>query len=255
MNFRLQETVVALACIGTRVSGLIAFMPILGSNAITPRIKAGLVVLITAVLYPLHRAAEFPFTIPSLLRVMVSETFVGALMGLTVHFTFEAAQFAGQLIGMQVGFSLVNMLDPNTQVETPVISVFTQTFVTLLFLQMNVHHWVLRAIARSFSYLPPGCGGTSESLIHELLHAACGIWVAGVQIAAPILVATMLADIVLGFLGKASPQLPVLFLGLSLKSMVGLTVLALSMKYWPPMFERAFTNSVHSAERLLHLAH
>ena len=60
------------------------------------------------------------------------------------------------------------------------------------------------------------------------------------QIAAPALLATLLADLVLGFLGKASPQLPVLFLGLSVKSMVGLAVLALSLKYWPGIFERYF---------------
>ena len=91
-------------------------------------------------------------------------------------------------------------------------------------------------------------------LTKQLLQAAGGIWLAGVQIATPALIATLLADLVLGFLGKASPQLPVLFLGLSIKSMVGLTVLALSLKYWPALFERYFTVAIHWAERLMHLA-
>ena len=92
-------------------------------------------------------------------------------------------------------------------------------------------------------------------MIRQLLHAAGGIWLAGVQVAAPALIATLLADLVLGFLGKASPQLPVLFLGLSVKSMVGLSVLALSLKYWPGIFERYFSNGIRCAERLLQLAH
>jgi flagellar biosynthetic protein FliR len=58
----------------------------------------------------------------------------------------------------------------------------------------------------------------------------------------------------LGFLGKASPQLPVLFLGLSVKSVVGLAVLAFSLKYWPAIFDRYFTTAIHCSERLLQLA-
>jgi flagellar biosynthetic protein FliR len=63
-----------------------------------------------------------------------------------------------------------------------------------------------------------------------------------------------MVDLVLGFLGKASPQLPVLFLGLSVKSMVGLSLLGLSLRYWPAIFDRYFTAAVHSGERLLQLA-
>ncbi len=255
MNLQFEDAVAAVAFIGARVSGLMVFAPILGSTAIAPRIKAGLVVLLTALLYPVCRPRGMQLTPAGLAKVMAGELLIGALMGLAVYFVFEAAQFAGQVIGMQVGYSLVNILDPNTQVETPVISVFMQTVVTLIFLQLNVHHWLLHAVARSFTYLPPGSATAGEPLVHELLHAAGGIWVAGVQIAAPALIATMLADIVLGFLGKASPQLPVLFLGLSLKSLVGLSILALSLKYWPAMFDRFFTNSIHSAESLLQLAH
>ena len=75
------------------------------------------------------------------------------------------------------------------------------------------------------------------------------------RLAAPALMATLMIDLVLGFLGKASPQLPVLFLGLSVKSMVGLSLLALSLNYWPAIFDRYFTSAIHGGERLLQLAH
>ena len=68
-------------------------------------------------------------------------------MGLAVQFVFEAAQFAGQVMGMQVGFGLVNILDPNTQVDTPVLAVFSQTIAMLIFLQLGVHRWLMRALA------------------------------------------------------------------------------------------------------------
>jgi flagellar biosynthetic protein FliR len=254
MNLHLENTVMAVACVGARVSGLLVFSPVLGSNSISPRLKVGLVILLVALLYPVCGPHGLSLNVSELAAVMLTELLAGLLMGIAVQIVFEAAQLAGQIIGMQVGFSLVNILDPNTQVETPVISVFTQMLVTLIFFQMNIHHWLLRGLANSFAYLPVGGFAVTEGLAQKLLHVFGAMWLAGVQIAAPVLIATLLTDLMLGFLGKASPQLPVLFLGLSIKSMVGLSVLAMSLKYWPGIFEQYFSNSIRSAEGLLHLA-
>jgi len=250
-----EKVVLAASCVGARVSGLLVFTPFLGSSAIAPRMKAGLVVLLTAVLYPVCGPRQMSLNAGGALRVMLAEALVGLLMGLTVQFVFEAAEFAGQFMGMQVGFGLVNLLDPNTQVDTPVLAVFSQTIVMLIFLQLGVHRWLLRALASSFAYLPVGEAWATGAMTGELLRLAGGIWLAGVQVAAPALMATLLVDIVLGFLGKASPQLPVLFLGLSVKSMVGALVLGLSLRYWPAIFERYFNAAIHASERLLQLAH
>jgi len=87
-----------------------------------------------------------------------------------------------------------------------------------------------------------------------LLHAAGGIFLAGVQIAAPSLAATLVADVALGFLGKASPQLPVLFIGIAVKNLLGLAVLLAAMAYWPRLFNQQFAHWIHVSEQLLHLA-
>ena len=80
-------------------------------------------------------------------------------------------------------------------------------------------------------------------------------WVAGVlgtglQIAAPVLAATLVADVILGFLGKASPQMPLMLLGPALKSMLGVGLLMTVIRYWPALFGRYFTESVGFTERL-----
>jgi flagellar biosynthetic protein FliR len=76
----------------------------------------------------------------------------------------------------------------------------------------------------------------------------------GVQIAAPVLSATLVADIVLGLLGKASPQLPLMLLGPAVKSLLGILILLATLKYWPDLYRRLFMDSMTSAERILHLA-
>jgi flagellar biosynthetic protein FliR len=161
---------------------------------------------------------------------------------------------AGQILGVQIGYSLANVFDPQTQADTPVLSEFHRLAALLIFLQLDVHHWLLRSLVRSFAYLPPGAATMTLAAATGLLHAAGGIFLAGVQIAAPSLVATLVADMALGFLGKASPQLPVLFIGLAVKNLVGLTVLIAAMAYWPRMFNQQFSQAIQTAERLLHLA-
>jgi len=250
-----ESLLAAASCIAARVGGLMVFTPFLGGNAVPLRIKAGLAVAITVLLYPVCAPGVLPATVWDAGRLLLGETLVGLLIGLAVQFVFDAAQFAGQLMGMQVGFGLVNILDPGTQVDTPVLGAFSQTIATLIFLQIGVHRWLIRSLASSFVYLPVGAALAGEALTQKLLHAAGGIWLAGVQIAAPALLATLLTDFVLGFLGKASPQLPVLFLGLSAKSLIGLGLLAVSLKYWPAIFERYFMVALRTSEGLLHLAH
>lgn len=255
MDWNLENTALGMASIGIRISGLLLFAPFFGSDAIPARIKIGLVVAITVLLYPVCAPRNLELSVSGVFRVAVGELLVGLLIGLSAQLVFEAAQFAGQLMGVQVGFSLVNILDPNTQVDTPVLSLFSQTIVMLIFLRFGMHRCLLRGLAISFAYLPPGANSLPGTVAQELLRAAGGIWLTGVQIAAPLLITTILADLLLGFLGKASPQLPVLFLGLSVKSLAGLTVLAAALKYWPGIFEQQFTHAARSAEHMLHLVH
>jgi flagellar biosynthetic protein FliR len=233
---------------------LMVFAPFFGSLSVPARVKAGLTVALTALLYPVYAPRALDFNGLNWCRVMAGEVVVGLILGLTLTFVFEGAQLAGQMLGFQLGYSLVNVIDPQTQVETPVLSTFHQAVVLLLFLQLGVHHWLLRGLAKSFEYLPPGVASATPAASGELLHAAGAMLVIAVQIAAPALIATMLADIILGLIGKASPQLPVLFMGLSVKALVGFLVLAGSLRYWPVLMERYFLSAFQTMELLLHLA-
>ncbi len=112
MPVDLEHVVLAAICVGVRVAGLLVFTPFLGSGAISPRIKAGLVVLLTALLYPVCGPREMSLTAGGVLHVVLAEALVGILLGLAVQFVFEAAEFAGQFMGMQVGFGLVSASIP-----------------------------------------------------------------------------------------------------------------------------------------------
>ena len=251
----LEAMVAGAVTVGLRVSGILVFAPFLGSSSIAPRIKGGLALALTLLLYPIC-GRQLNFAAPSSwVQMVAGETALGLLIGLAANLAFEAAQMAGNILGVQMGYSLVNLIDPQTQVETPVLALFHQTIALLIFLHLNVHHWLLRAVARSYAYLPAGSAFPTGLACGAMLHAAASIWLVGMQIAAPALAATVMADFALAFLGKASPQLPVMLIGMSVKSMLGMLALIGSLAYWPRLFENHFSRGIELCERMLRLAH
>ena len=244
----------ALLAIGVRLSGLMLFAPFLGSAVVPGRIKAVLVLALTFLMYPALSRHWPTLPLQEWPLLVFRELLVGVAIGIATSIVFEAVQMAGQVLSIQMGYSLINILDPNTQVDTTVVAVFQQSIAMLIFLRLDVHLWLLRAIGNSFAYLPPGAAHLSQPFTLSLVAAGAAILSTGVQIAAPVLSATLLTDVVLGLLGKASPQLPLMILGPAIKSLLGLAILFSALKYWPDMFRRLFLDSMGYADRILHLA-
>jgi flagellar biosynthetic protein FliR len=244
----------ALLTISVRLTGMMLFAPFFGSMVIPTRVKAMMVFALTAMLYPMT-AAKMPHLEISQWPMMIfSELLIGIAFGVVTNIVFDGVQMAGQILSVQMGYSLVNILDPQTQVESTVVATFHQMLAMLIFLRLNVHLWILRALVRSFDYLPPSSGHITGEFVSEALHGGAAVFSIGIQIAAPVLSATLLADVALGLLGKASPQLPLMLLGPAVKSILGILILISALKYWPDMFQHLFLNSVQQADHLLHLA-
>lgn len=254
MHISLIQIFGILLTIGARVTGMMLFAPFFGSAAIPARIKAVLVAALTALLYPMTAAKIPVLNISQWPLTFFTELLIGAALGIATNLIFDGIQMAGQILSVQMGYSLVNILDPQTQVDSTVVATFHQTIAMLIFLRLNVHLWILRGVAHSFDYLPPASGHIRASFMAATVHACAGIFSIGLQIAAPVLCATVFADLAMGLLGKASPQLPLMLLGPAVKSLLGLSVLFCALKYWPDQFERLFLRSIGLADQILHLA-
>lgn len=255
MEFSLEQTVLAWMIAGTRVTGVIVAAPFFGSLSIPVRIKIGLGLVFTMLLAPVVTTPANALPASALVVVLLGEAAIGFLLGFTLQFVFEAASVAGNVLGIQMGYSLASVINPQSQADTPVLATFHELIVLLLFIQLHVPHWLLRGLARSFQYLPPGHFALTGTAFWIFLHFTAGLWMAAVQIAAPVLVATVFTDVALGFLGKASPQLPVLYVGLSFKSMLGLVLMCGAISLWPRFFDARFQQAMEVSERILRLAH
>jgi flagellar biosynthetic protein FliR len=250
----LLTIVSGLLTIGVRLTGLMLFAPWFGSAVIPARIKAGLVLALTLLLFPtvgkgigIYPMAQWPILI-------VMEFIVGVGMGLATNVVFEAAQLAGEVLGIQVGYSMVTIMDPMSQVESKVIPIFYQSMIVLLFMCMDVHYWILKAIGKSFLYVPPGTMHLSGLFTWTILATGGTLFGLGVQIAAPVLSATLVTDVLLALLGKASPQMPLMVLGPAIKSILGILILIATLRFWPDLYHHLFVDSVTAGEHILHLA-
>lgn len=255
LELSLERYLVVAIVAGSRVTGLLLIAPFFGSEGMPVRVRIGLAVMLTLLLMPLIPALQPAQSLWALLPLLVGEILIGFLLGFTLQFLFDAAQVAGHVLGIQMGYSLASVIDPQTQADSPVLSIFHELMVLLLFIQMQVPHWLLRGLARSFQYSPPGTVSLSYPAVSALYEFAGGMFLVAVQIAAPVLVATIFADVALGFLGRASPQLPVLFVGLSIKSLMGLALLCGAVTFWPRFFEARFEQALAASEHILRLAH
>lgn len=247
----LTQVITALLTITVRLSGLMLFAPFFGSQAIPPRVKAGLVVAATVLFYPALSPALTHIDLSAWPSLVFTELLIGAAMGIATNLVFDAMQMAGQVLSTQMGYSLINILDPQTQVESTVMALFHQTIALLIFLKLDVHLWLLRAVGRSFTILPPGTAHINAAFTMTAVRAAGAVFTLGVQIAAPVLSATFLTDVVLGLLGKASPQAPLMMLGPPIKTLLGLSILFVALKYWPAMLDRLFLSSMELSNHLL----
>lgn len=224
------ELLLAFVMLLARIGGLTAFAPFWASFAVSPRIRVVLALVLTMGLFPLlqDKLPAVPLDPVVYLIGIGGELLIGALFGLVGQLLLGAMQLAGTLMGFQMGFSLVNVIDPQTQVEISVLAVLYNLAGLLVFVLLDGHYWYLKVLSESYQVLPAFGAGLSDGVFELLGQLAANMFLLGVQLAAPIVLVGICVDLLLGVVGRAAPQIHILIAGMPLKVMVGFAMLSLS---------------------------
>lgn len=247
----------AMALVVVRVSVMVALAPFFSGKSFPARTKAAFVLLVSWLLVPVVAAAagngpngqgvSLSFT------GLLGEVAVGAIYGLTLSLLNEMLLLAGQIVGLQFSFSLVNLLDPASEIQTPLMGDLFQLMGTLVIITAGLDRILLASMVRSLRAVPPGSfplsamQGTAKVLVPML----SGSFFAALELAAPVLAATVLVEISVALLGKISPQLPVISLTIPLKTLIGIALLIGSLAVWPRFIEARFSGLLDVAEKLI----
>jgi flagellar biosynthesis protein FliR len=208
-----------------RIAGMMLAAPFFGSALVPRRVKLYLALVLTLGMVPGLAAATLPDSAWVLAAGIGGEFIFGLAIGTALSFVFVAVQWAGEIIGQQIGFGMGAVFDPSMGTSGSMIGDLYFMFTLAIFLIIRGHHAFLRGVRETFDTLPLLSVTMTQDLLElvvGLLQSAAGL---AIQLAAPVLLTMLLKDVVLGFLSKTIPQINVMTAGLSMRSLLGLMVL------------------------------
>ena len=237
-----------------RLAGMFSALPLFGGERVPLQIRVVTIFAMTLVLYPVLKVKHFsiPADFISLALVVAAEVLIGVTLGLVVKVVLGAVEFCGQIIGMQMGFSISSLFDP-TMGQIPLMSLFQTLLAMLLFLTLGVHHDFIRAIAQSYAVLPIGGWHMSGSLLAFLVTTTSGLFVLGIKLAAPVIVALLATTVALGVMARSFPQMNVFMISMPLTIGIGFIVLGMSLVIFMRTLHSSFADMLQQLRVLLNL--
>lgn len=229
MTFTLENFEIYLLIL-VRMSGFIYTAPIFSLKNVPIRVKAGFSIFLSIILfYSVPLSGPEYYGIIGYAILVVKEAIAGALMGLFSNIAYHILAFAGQIIDMEIGFSMVNQLDPISKIQTTITANFYGHLVLLMMMVTNLHHYFLKAVVDSYQVIGLGQAYFPPNMYRLMLRFIIDYFVIALRIVLPVFAAILAVNTVLGILSKAAPQMNMFVIGMQLKVFVGLLVLYLIM--------------------------
>jgi flagellar biosynthesis protein FliR len=227
----------------TRISGIMLLAPFFSNQVFPTHVRVAFAMLAAFVMAPSLPLKQIPaaLNLGNILVLMAGELFTGLILGFAAMCVFAGLQFAGQLVSFQLGFSLINLIDPQSNVEMPVFSLLQNYIGLLFFLLIDGHHWFLQAVNESFGILAVGGIQMKAPMVEHLIRLTAQILVIGIRIAGPVMAVTVITDVLIGVMGRTAPQINILIVGMPLKILVGFGCISFSFYFLPQYLADVFS--------------
>ncbi len=235
-----EDQVLLFILMFVRVGGMIFFTPILGGANVPHHAKISLAFFVTLMVLPLvdFKFVEYPKGLFSFALLISSELLIGMIIGFSVRLLMSAVQIAGTTVGFQMGFGIVNVIDPVTSLQVSVIAQFQNLVGYLIFLSINAHHIILNSIASSFQLIPPLGFEFSREMVNIYMNIVRDVFVISVKIAGPLIATLLFTSVALGMIARTVPQMNVFIVGFPLQIGLGLLMIGLTL----PLFSMVINN-------------
>lgn len=233
----------------TRLSTLLMAMPAVGVG-VPRRVRALLALMMTFLLLP-PVAAQTPLDqlpgvdhLPELAILIAREAMIGLLIGATIQLIVTGLQLAGEAITSTSGMQLGDAVDPTTSSSMPSLARLVGLLVTAVMLAVGGHRVLLKVLMQSFEALPAGAVTFRESMMTLVVEQLAAGMASGVRVAAPVIAALLLSNLVTGLVSRTLPQINVLAIGLSINALAMLVVTALTIGSAGLIFQEQLADAV-----------
>lgn len=226
-----------------RISCFVYAAPFFSMSNVPRRVKVGFSIFMAYLLYNALDHNEVVYsTLWGYAAIVLKEALTGFLIGWGAQICASVTSFAGSIADMEIGLSMVSLLDPATREQATFTGVFYQYVFTLFMILSGLYQYLLRALVDTFTLIPiGGAVFKTESLLSSVVLFLGDYVAIGFRIILPIFCAMIFLNCVLGVLAKVSPQLNMFAVGMQLKVLVGLGILFLSARMLPALADNVFT--------------
>lgn len=229
----LEQHLLLMVLVLTRLSTLLMAMPAVGVG-VPARVRALLALLLTFLMVPTVAAMDAgpppqAAHLIDLAIMLVREAAVGLLMGTTIQIVITGVQAAGEIMSGTGGLQLGESVDPSTRSSMPTMAQLVGLLIVATMIAIGGHRYILASLIDSFVALPAGEVRFHDPMMDLVIAQLSSSFAAGVRVAAPVVAALLLSNLITGLISRTLPQLNVLAIGLSLNALALLAVAALTI--------------------------
>lgn len=241
MNFTIEKFEFFLLIL-VRMSGFVFAAPFYSLNNVPRKVKIGLSVFISVLLFSTLEKHALEYTgVIGYAKLVIVELMIGIIIGYMTNICIYILNFAGQIIDMEIGFSMVNVMNPAANMSTTVTGTLYTYFVMLILLATDLYRYIMSAMIDAFRYIPVGQAIFRTSIYSVMVTFMKDYFIIGFRIVLPMFAATLMVNVVLGVLAKVAPQMNMFVIGMQLKVFIGLVILCLAGKYVPDVAELIYS--------------
>lgn len=214
-----------------RITGMFFLSPIFGRSNIPNYYKAGFCFVFSIIMansVPVPDLSLYT-SLASYVVLIAKELLIGLMLGFISYLIFSSIYIAGQMIDVRIGFGMVSVFDPISNVQIPITADFYVIVATLMMLVTDAHHLLIHAMAESYTLLPIGEMLFSGDLVMQIVKIFANVFIIGFKIAAPVTVSILVTDMALGIISKSMPQMNVFMLGMPIKIIMGLLIIVITL--------------------------
>ncbi len=241
-NFDIN-TFLLFTMVFVRMSALVFTMPIIGATTVPVPAKVGLSALTSMII---TSTVELPpldlsMSVWKFSLMLTGEVAIGLILGFATQLIFTAVQLAGQIIGFQMGFAIVNVMDPATQSQISITAQFQNIMALMIFLAINGHHFLFAAGAKSFELIPILAFSPSPAIVEMVIELTKNVFITAIKLGAPIMATLFFLNVGLGLVARTVPQMNVFIVGFPLQIALGLLMLGATAPIFMAVFQHSFT--------------
>ncbi|MHB2147782.1 flagellar biosynthetic protein FliR [Calditrichota bacterium LG25] len=222
----------------SRLSAMLATMPLFAFSTVNVRVRILLAFILTLIIAPIlsQQMSYQPTAFLQMALDIMREVLIGLMVGYGAQIIFEAIMIAGTYVGFQLGLAIMNVIDPTSQENMPIIGNFWVMVVLMLLIVTNTHHFLIESLFLNFKVIKPASAVFHAAAGQTFIRSGSMMFDLAIRFAAPLMIFILLFDVAISFMARVMPQMNIFFVSLPLKIAFGIFLLIVSLDIFQGLF-------------------